>query len=260
MTLSADGSFVWYELLTTEPFASVEHYQQVLGWTSQRLDGVHGHVMYSTGEGPLASATILPEQAKQMGASPFWTANVQVPSVDETCARTRRLGGRVYHDPIDVTGIGRVAVIADLFGAVLNVFSPAKPMNVHDRALPGEVCWHELVSDDPARALAFYGELFGWAKSGEHDLGALGTYTRFGCDGRDLGGAFKRPQEVPMSAWVYYFQVGELDLSIARSVASGGRLLRAPITVPSGARVAQLVDPQGAVFALHENPNPAGAR
>ena len=260
MTEPNNGTFVWFELLTTEPLASVEFYQHVLGWTSQRLAGVHGHVMYASSEGPLASATTLPELAKQMGAPPFWTANVQIPSVDETCMRVKLLGGRVYHGPVDVAGIGRIAVIADPFGAVLNVFAPAKPMKAHDPALPGEVCWHELLSDDPARSLAFYGELFGWAKSGEHAMGALGTYTLFGCGGRDLGGMFKRPKDVPVSAWVYYFQVRDVDAAIARCAASGGRLCRDPMAVPSGARVAQLVDPQGAVFAVHENPKQAVAR
>jgi uncharacterized protein len=85
MSGTTNGSFVWYELLTTEPFASVEFYQQVLGWTSQRLDGVHGHVMYSSSEGPMGSATTLPELARQMGAPPYWTSNVQVLSCVEMC-------------------------------------------------------------------------------------------------------------------------------------------------------------------------------
>ncbi len=32
------------------------------------------------------------------------------------------------------------------------------------------------------------------------------------------------------------------------------KLCRGPMTVPSGARVAQLSDPQGATFMLHERP------
>jgi uncharacterized protein len=136
MISTENGDFVWYELLTTEPFASAEFYQQVLGWVSQRLDGVHGHVMCSSSEGPIASATTLPELAKQMGAPPYWTANLQVARVDDTCTRAKQLGGRVYHEPMDVAGIGRIAIIADPFGAVLNVFAPAKPMKAHDRALP----------------------------------------------------------------------------------------------------------------------------
>lgn len=252
MISTAHGDFVWYELLTTEPLASLDFYQHVLGWTSQRLDGVHGHVMYASSAGPLASATTLPELAKQMGAPPYWTANVQVASVDEACALAARLGGRVYFGPVQVAGIGRIAVVSDPWGAVLNVFTPERPMPAHDRTQPGEVCWHELLSDDPTRALAFYGELCGWTPSGERDLGAMGTYTLFGHGGANLGGMYRRPTEVPASAWIYYFQVADVDAAIGRTTSRGGRLHCGPMLGPSGAKVALLLDPQGAVFAAHE--------
>lgn len=256
MTSTTDGSFVWYELLSTDPFASMPFYERVLGFASRRLDGVHGHVMYATAAGPMASATTLPAQAKQMGASSFWNANVQVPNVDEACAKAKLLGGNVLHPPLDVPGIGRVAVIADPCGAVLNVFAPAAPMPAHERALPGEVCWHELVAEDPDRALAFYAGLFGWARSGQHDMGPLGRYALFGCGGPDLGGVFKRPPGVPVSAWVYYFQVADVDRATECARQHGGEVLGPPMTIPSGARVARLRDPQGAILAVHENPKP----
>jgi predicted enzyme related to lactoylglutathione lyase len=85
-------------------------------------------------------------------------------------------------------------------------------------------------------------------------MGAMGTYTLFGRGGSDLGGMYQRPVDVPVSAWIYYFQVADIDAAIARTASRGGKLLRGPMPVPSGARVALLIDPQGAVFAAHENP------
>jgi len=38
--------------------------------------------------------------------------------------------------------------------------------------------------------------------------------------------------------------------------AGGGKLMNGPMEVPGGAHIAQLRDPQGAVFALHENAKP----
>jgi hypothetical protein len=38
---------------------------------------------------------------------------------------------------------------------------PDVPMKVRDVSTPGEVCWHELMSETPELSLAFYGELFG---------------------------------------------------------------------------------------------------
>jgi len=164
------------------------------------------------------------------------------------------LGGRVYHEPLHVSGIGSVAVIADPFGAVLNVFAPDKPSKMHDLSLPGEVCWHELLSDDPEAALAFYAQIFGWKKSRDFDMGPIGTYVLFNSGGPDIGGLFKRPSHIPVSAWVYYVQVDNVDLAVARATSKGATLCNGPMTVPGGARIAQLSDPQGAAFAVHENP------
>jgi predicted enzyme related to lactoylglutathione lyase len=57
--------------------------------------------------------------------------------------------------------------------------------------------------------------------------------------------------------WLYYVQVGDLDGAIARAKSRGAKLLNGPMQVPGGARIAQLDDPQGAGFALHEMPKKA---
>lgn len=254
MTTTDPGTFVWYELLTTEPAATIDFYERVFGWTPQRLGSDDAYVMYASTQGPLASATTLPEPARKAGAPPFWTANVQVANVDEICELVRALAGRVLHEPTDYAGAGRIAVIADPFGAILNVFAPEKPRKQRDLFLPGEVCWHELLSDDPVQSLAFYGKVFGWTQTGVHDMGPMGKYVLFGSAGREVGGMFAKPKDVPISAWVFYFQVQNVDNAIARATELGGRLCNGPMLVPGGARVAQLVDPQGAAFAIHENP------
>ena len=53
-------------------------------------------------------------------------------------------------------------------------------------------------------------------------------------------------------AWLYYVQVDDLDGTLVRVKNSGGKVLNGPVTVPTGARIAQVMDPQGAAFAVHE--------
>jgi predicted enzyme related to lactoylglutathione lyase len=53
-------------------------------------------------------------------------------------------------------------------------------------------------------------------------------------------------------AWLYYIEVDDLDAALGRVKAMGGKVLQGPVAVPTGARIAQLLDPQGAAFALHE--------
>jgi predicted enzyme related to lactoylglutathione lyase len=64
---------------------------------------------------------------------------------------------------------------------------------------------------------------------------------------------FTKSKDVPMPPmWSYYVEVSDLDAAVERAKARGARLMNGPMEVPGGARVAQLADPQGAAFALHE--------
>jgi uncharacterized protein len=213
-----------------------------------------GYTFFLNEGSPVGGATQLPDRAKQMGAPPHWMSNVQVSDVDATVAEAKKLNGRVLVEPSEYSGVGRYALIADPFGAVIRVLVPTQPMKVRDVSRPGEVCWHELLSEDHEASLAFYGKLFGWKKRSEFDMGAMGKYVLYGDDARDLGGMFTKPKEMHASAWNYYFQVSDLDAAVERAKEKGGKLCNGPMSIPSGARIAQLSDPQGAGFSLHENP------
>ena len=52
--------------------------------------------MWVGSQGPLSGVMTLPDEARKMGASPYWIAHVQVQDVDATVAQTKKLGGRVY--------------------------------------------------------------------------------------------------------------------------------------------------------------------
>ena len=193
------------------------------------------------------------ERAKKLGVPPHWMGNVSVSNVDATLAEVTRLGGRVRVEPVDYPHVGRQAVIADPFGAVLGVCTPASPVKKRE-VCPGEVCWHELFSEDHEVAFDFYAKIFGWKERSRIEMGAMGRYLLYGNDERDMGGMFSRPKEQHASAWNYYIQVSDLDAALARAKLAGGTLNRGPMIVPSGARVAVLSDPDGAGFSLHENP------
>ena len=61
---------------------------------------------------------------------------------------------------------------------------------------------------------------------------------------------FSPLQPMPPS-WMYYVHVDDLDAAVARAKSKGGKVLNGPMDVPGGDRIAQLSDPQGAMFALH---------
>jgi predicted enzyme related to lactoylglutathione lyase len=254
MSATTPGSFVWYDLFTTDPRAAIAFYGKVLGWTSTPMENNANYSLFANHKGPLAGVEALPETAKKMGAPPHWVGHVQVENVDAAVAKVKELGGRALVDPFDIPHIGRDAFVADPHGASVAVFTPSREMTTRDANEAGEVCWHELMSAEHEGAFVFYNKLFGWKKSSDFDMGAMGKYLLFGNGGPDLGGMFTKRKEVPVSAWLYYFQVPDLDAALERVKANGGRVHNGPMEVPTGARIAQLADPQGVMFALHANP------
>jgi predicted enzyme related to lactoylglutathione lyase len=51
--------------------------------------------------------------------------------------------------------------------------------------------------------------------------------------------------------WMFYIETDNLDGATAKATKSGAKLMNGPMDVPGG-RITQLMDPQGAAFALHQ--------
>jgi hypothetical protein len=255
MTTTSPGDLVWYELLTTDPKAAIGFYTEVARWNTQFWEAGN-YTMWVGAQGPLGGVGQLPEAAKAMGASPFWQVNIQVANVDETAAKVVQLGGRILVTE-DVPTVGRFAVIADPQGAAVAVFTPISAMAKHDSAVPGEFSWAELYTTDHDAAFAFYRAIAGWDQIDEFDMGPMGKYLLWGKNGKQLGGMMTKPKdmktpdgrELPPS-WLHYVTTDDLEAALARATRHGARVLNGPMDVPGGQRIVQLMDPQGAAFAL----------
>jgi predicted enzyme related to lactoylglutathione lyase len=83
-------------------------------------------------------------------------------------------------------------------------------------------------------------------------MGGGWMYHMFGRGGRDLGGIFTKPAEMPgPPAWCHYIMVDGVDAAAERVKAAGGQIINGPMEVPGGDWIAQGIDPQGAMFAVH---------
>jgi predicted enzyme related to lactoylglutathione lyase len=255
MASANTGLFVWYEHLTKDVRTAIAFYSDVVGWKTQPFGEGGDYVMWVGSQGPLGGVMRLPDEAAKMGAPAHWMAHVQVEDVDSTVALTRKLGGKIWKEPTDIPTVGRFAVIADPQGAAIAIFKPNSPMTLHDPSKDGEFCWSELFTSDSAAAFKFYSEIFGWKILEDMDMGPMGTYRIFGLAERRLGGMMTMPKDARMPpAWLYYASTSDLDAAIGRVTKKGGKVMNGPMDVPGGGRIAQLVDDQGAAFALHQAP------
>lgn len=251
------GSFVWYELMTTDMAAAAKFYGDVVGWQckdsgmqgmSYSLFNIPGYDMGTAG---------LMELTPEMRAGqipPNWTGYVAVDDVDAKAGEFAAEGGTVHMAPHDIPGIGRFAVVADPHGAVICLFKP----NMPDGPLPPEPAanapgtfgWRELMAGNGEEAFAFYAKMFGWQKDTAVDMGPMGVYQLFGQGGPAIGGMMTKPADVPMPFWGYYINVEAIDAAAERVKAAGGQVINGPMEVPGPAWIIQCLDPQGAYFAL----------
>ena len=251
---NSHGRFVWYELMTTDTRAAKDFYGSVVGWGSEvaSMPGMD-YIIFTADTGQVGGLMTLPAEAKKMGAPPSWMGYVAVDDVDAATVRVKELGGSVHMPPTDIPNVGRFAVVADPQKAAFVVFKSSNPQPGKrvDFGTPGGVGWHELFAIDWEKAFAFYGALFGWTKDQAMDMGeGVGMYQLFAHDGRQIGGMFNKPAEVPATFWVYYFVIGDIDAGVDRVTKGGGKILNGPMEVPGGMFIVQGLDPQGAMFAL----------
>jgi predicted enzyme related to lactoylglutathione lyase len=254
---TARGRFVWHELITPNAAGAHEFYSQLAGWRKQGWEHDASYSMFVAPSGPLGAAV------ERRDATPQWVAYVGVPDVDAAVATASRAGATVLTPPTDIPNAGRHAVLADPQGATFAVHSSPMEAPPEKPAGLGEFSWHELATTiDPALAFGFYAELFGWEELARHDMGPMGTYLIFGRNGVQQGGMFdKGEMGRPGSGyWVCYMSVPDLDDAVAKAKGARGSVLHGPSDVPGGDRIAQLMDPHGAFFALHSSAHAAAPK
>jgi predicted enzyme related to lactoylglutathione lyase len=241
------GSFLWHDLMTTDPGAASDFYPKVLGWKSEAMEG-SDYKVWQTPKGMSGGTSQLDSDSKTPS---HWLAYVGTPDIEATIDKAKELGGSVVKEIQEMPSVGKYAVIADPQGALIALFEPESADHADSG---GSFTWHELTTSDLEAAWDFYSELFGWSKEGEHDMGPMGIYLLFGQDGKQLGGMYKQPPDRPGSpSWLSYMSVPSAADAAEATKDAGGQVANGPMEVPGGDLIAQLIDPQGAFFAVHQS-------
>ena len=248
------GTFIWYDVMTTDTKAAAKFYGDVIGWGTQEHPMQDGGTYTILSKGPtmVAGLMAIPEPMRAQGVPPCWSGYVWVDDVDAEAQRVKAAGGAIRREPADIPGVGRFAVVSDPGGAVFLLFKPNTNEEQKPVApmTPGHIGWHELMAGDLDREFAFYSKLFGWTKDRAHDMGPMGPYQIVAIGGTPCGGMMKAGAQVPHPAWNYYIAVDSVAAAADRAFTRGGKILNGPMEVPGGAWIVQARDPQGAAFAM----------
>lgn len=251
----AHGDFVWYELMTPDPDSAQAFYGDLLGWKFEEA-GFAGqdYRAFHAGDAQVGGFLKLTPEMTEHGAQPSWVGYVRVDDVPAAVDKVREAGGHVFMEGGEVPDVGPFAMLADPQGAPFYVIDDrsGQPSLAFAKHEPREGCcaWNELVTDDPAAADSFYRDLFGWTKGEAMEMGPMGLYQMYTHGDYGLGAMMKRPEEMPVSLWAFYFRVPEIDAAKTYVEANGGQVVNGPMEIPGGEYVLQGFDPQGAMFSI----------
>lgn len=115
------------------------------------------------------------------------------------------------------------------------------------QAEAGMPYWLDLTTSDPAKSAHFYSQLLGWEIKEEV---ADSDYRIARVQGLPVAGFIRQPEQAPFpDTFITYFLAPDLDDTLAKIRAAGGRILGEPTEAQLG-RMAIVVDTAGSMFGL----------
>jgi uncharacterized protein len=250
------GTPCWVELGTPDIDAAAAFYGDLFGWeipeqpNSAQLGGYRR--AKKNGKDVAGVAPLMQE-----GQPPAWSTYVSVADAEATTAAIREAGGTVHVEPMDVVGLGKMAVYADPTGAHFGIWEPGTFAGAGIVSEAGAVVWNELNTRGTDAARAFYAPVFGWDfEEREFETGA---YSTIKLGDAPVGGMIdisgRVPDEIP-AHWLVYFAVDDVDATLEKAKASGGSVGFGPEDISEVGRIAVVLDSFGAAFAVIA-PDPA---
>ena len=244
------GSFIWYELLTTDADAAAAFYGEVIGWDAAPA-GVAGvdYRLFSAAGQDVAGHMNIPDEGAEMGMRPGWHGFIGVDDVDAAVAAIEAEGGGVIMPAMDIEGVGRMALLTDLQHVPFYVMRGASDeASTSFAAQLGHCVWNELSAADQDAALSFYTAQFGWEKGEAMPMGDRGNYVFLHHGGEMIGAVMRDAGDGPLPMWRFYFAVPDIDVAAAAVASAGGTLGLGPHPIPGGDFKLVATDPQGALF------------
>jgi len=118
---------------------------------------------------------------------------------------------------------------------------------------PGEFCWADVGTKDVAGAKKFYRSIFGWDVK-DLPMGPGQKYSMLRVRRKEVCALYpmdpeQKKAKMP-SFWLPYISVVNVDRTVKKARAAGGKLCMGPMDVMGAGRMAILLDPTGACFAI----------
>lgn len=120
---AGEGAIHWTELHSKDVDADLAWLKTVFGFTTDTMPMPDGGTYHLLKSGDRMAGGVTPAMSPEAPA--MWLTWVEVGDVDAAHGRVTRHGGAAHTEPMDLPGVGRMAVVAAPDGAVFGIISPA---------------------------------------------------------------------------------------------------------------------------------------
>ena len=244
------GTPNWVELHTPDQRAAGAFYADILGWQID-VNPMGEEDVYLIGQKDGDSiAGIAALQTEIENHPPFWAVYLATDDVDAVTAKVEAAGGKVEMEPFDVMNFGRMSAVQDPAGARINFWQANEHIGSVRANEAGAPVWNELVTPENDKAIPFYADVLGMgSESGGMTMPDGSTYMVLtDVNGRQVAGACPPPMPGIPPHWSVYFQVDDVDATVAKVTELGGSAFAPAFDVEGVGRMAVLADPQGGMF------------
>jgi predicted enzyme related to lactoylglutathione lyase len=239
----------WFDLSTTDLPAAMAFYGELFGWTFHDGGEALGHYTQAHRDGR-AAAGLVPKMPGMEETPTTWTVYVGVMDAEAIASRIVAQGGSMMVPPMDVMGLGAMAVAVDPEGAVFGLWQPGTFIGAQVEGEPGAMCWAEVNTRQPAEAVTFYGGVFGLAAHRMENADRE-YHTLHLSSGDAVAGVFGMTSDMAHIPphWMPYFVVESIAHAQAVMARHGATVLYGPEPTPHGDMLL-LRDAQGGFCAV----------
>jgi len=243
------GKFIWRDLITPDITSAQKFYKELLGWEFE----AHGKSGYSLirHNGDLIGGMIDANKIGHPVRSAVWLNAVSVADVKQAARDYAESGGKVLHKPKMVNHRGRIAVVMDRDGAVLQLIQTSQGDPPDADPKMNQWLWTELMANDVAGSADFYNRVIGYVAEKPTKKGAADHFL-MNIEGTPRAGMIENPFEDTRSAWIPFVRVANPGKLSAKVTELGGKVVIESTKTANGGSVAMILDPSGAPLALQQ--------
>ena len=119
------NSWVWNELVTSEPDKAIKFYGDLFGWTIEKDDSSPNNYWICK-NGQRMNGGLMEMPPEMQGVPAHWAVYFAVADIERAMSKVKQLGGAVMREPFEVS-VGHIGVVADRQGAAFQLIQLTVP-------------------------------------------------------------------------------------------------------------------------------------